>query len=400
MENRSSGGACIRLRREVPVGTKIRLQWRWDQFSGTTKYCRNDGRDYVVGIQRDMPDSEAETPGKEISLALAGGKPERAPIWGGVERRKGNLPGAATAENGRHQSVPRADAATNPATFLMRALDLIDAMEPRLPKSRPQEFAVPRAAEQQGRPKEERKEASKEKKHMGRKWFDVGQKPEGQELDALSPAGPVNNLEPVTPPAAPSAMPERRITTMKAREVEDASSSIELLSMQDIYQSAGILNPRKGYSILKVVEMLRSEHLRGLAKEMKRTTVLVALDAAGITLDEVAQDARARMEAIDSYEKEQRRQFETLLARKADENQQIMAELERIKTAYAERMKRNLEGVAREKATFGNWLATKQQESQNISEALDLCLNRETSEPASGHSAGDNGLVSSPLKTV
>jgi hypothetical protein len=88
----------------------------------------------------------------------------------------------------------------------------------------------------------------------------------------------------------------------------------------------------------------------------------------------------------------------TLLARKADENQQIMAELEGIKATYAERMRRNLEGVAREQATFGNWPATKQQELQSISEALELCGKAEANEPA-GHT-GNNGLVSTPLKTV
>jgi len=49
-----------------------------------------------------------------------------------------------------------------------------------------------------------------------------------------------------------------------------------------------------------------------------------------------------------------------LLTRKAEENQQIMAELERIKASYAERLRGNPEGLAREKATFGNWLTTKQ----------------------------------------
>ena len=168
--------------------------------------------------------------------------------------------------------------------------------------------------------------------------------------------------------------------------------------MEDIYQTAGILNPRKGYSVLKVVEMLRSEHLRGLSKEMKRASVLVALDAAGISVDEVAQDAKARMGAIDAYEAEQRKHFEAHLARKAEENQQIMAELERVKASYAERLRRNLEGVAREKATFGNWLTTKQQESQNIAEALELCLKPEVSAPAS--SAEDTSLVSATTKPV
>jgi predicted RNase H-like nuclease (RuvC/YqgF family) len=144
--------------------------------------------------------------------------------------------------------------------------------------------------------------------------------------------------------------------------------------------------------------MLRSEHLRGLSKEVKRTTVLVALDAAGISVDEVTEDAKARMAAIDSYEAEQRKQFEAHLTRKAEENQHIMAELERIKASYAERLRRNLEGVAREKATFGNWLTTKQQEAQNIVEALELFANKP--EVATANNQLEATLVSPSAKPV
>ena len=49
-----------------------------------------------------------------------------------------------------------------------------------------------------------------------------------------------------------------------------------------------------GYSINKVVEMLHSEHIRGLSKEMKRAAVLMALDSAGIAISEVLGDAQAR----------------------------------------------------------------------------------------------------------
>ena len=73
---------------------------------------------------------------------------------------------------------------------------------------------------------------------------------------------------------------------------EGANFAGELLSMEEIYRAAGIVGPRRGYSINKVVEMLQSEHIRGLSKEMKRASVLMALDAAGVTIDEVVRDAK------------------------------------------------------------------------------------------------------------
>jgi hypothetical protein len=58
----------------------------------------------------------------------------------------------------------------------------------------------------------------------------------------------------------------------------------------------------------------------------------------------------------------------------------------------------NLGGVAREKATFRKWLTTKQQEAQNISEALELCVKLETAETAS--TPLDTRRVSASAKPV
>jgi hypothetical protein len=54
---------------------------------------------------------------------------------------------------------------------------------------------------------------------------------------------------------------------------------IDLLSYEDIYHAAGILSPRSGYGVHKVVEMLNSDRIRELSKDIKRASVLMALDA-------------------------------------------------------------------------------------------------------------------------
>ena len=157
---------------------------------------------------------------------------------------------------------------------------------------------------------------------------------------------------------------------------------VEYLPMEDIYFAAGIVNLRRGYSINKVVEMLRSEHMRGLSKEMKRAAVLMALDAAGITIAEVLTDARARQDALDAYEAGQRKQAEAEWTRRAEEIVQIQAELERVKDQYAARISRHMDAVTREKTAFSNWQTVKQQESQSMTEAADLCLRSPTGSPS------------------
>jgi hypothetical protein len=152
--------------------------------------------------------------------------------------------------------------------------------------------------------------------------------------------------------------------------VPAAPFEVELLPVDEIYRASGVMNVRHG--IHRVIEMLRSEHIRGLSNEMKRAAVLMALDAAGIAVDEVLRDAKTRRTALDFYEANQTKQVEAEWARKAEENTQIQAELERVKAHYLARIARNEESVQREKITFASWLTKKQQESQTIVEAAAL----------------------------
>jgi hypothetical protein len=57
MENTSNSGACIRVKKPIDVRAKLRVQWRWEEFSGAARYYRKEGIDYLVGIQRDAKKS-------------------------------------------------------------------------------------------------------------------------------------------------------------------------------------------------------------------------------------------------------------------------------------------------------------------------------------------------------
>ena len=54
MEDRSAGGACIRVKVPIAVGSKLRIRSRQDDFSGEARHCRADGADFLIGIQRDV----------------------------------------------------------------------------------------------------------------------------------------------------------------------------------------------------------------------------------------------------------------------------------------------------------------------------------------------------------
>jgi DNA-directed RNA polymerase specialized sigma54-like protein len=118
-----------------------------------------------------------------------------------------------------------------------------------------------------------------------------------------------------------------------------------------------------------------------------------------VSIDEAVRDVKARQEAIDTYQGEQSKLFEAQWARKAEENLQIQAELETVKTRYMERVRRNLDDVARAKATFGNWLTMKQQEAQSMAEAVELCVKAPGADVSSG-SMAEVSLIDASAKPV
>lgn len=185
----------------------------------------------------------------------------------------------------------------------------------------------------------------------------------------------------------PKEAPVNKPNTTAAEPARGPQS--DLLSYEDIYRAAGIMSSRSGYGIHKIVDMLNSERIRDLSPDAKRASVLMALDAAGTSSEELLQDAVRRQAALDSYEAGQRRQVEEFETRKNAENARIEAELERVRAHYAERMQSNRDLVAKEKEGLRNWQAAMQYESQRINEVIDLCGKRPAPKANAAAAAGN-----------
>ncbi|HXJ89815.1 MAG TPA: hypothetical protein VMS18_23580 [Candidatus Binatia bacterium] len=147
----------------------------------------------------------------------------------------------------------------------------------------------------------------------------------------------------------------------------------ELLGYDDIYRASGIMSPGGGYGIHKIVDMLNSDRLRDLSSDAKRASVLMALDAAGISPDELLTDATRRQNALTAYEASQVKQLEDFEARKAKDNCKIEEEMEKIRAHYAQRVQSNLDQVAKEKEALHSWQMAMQHETQRIAEVIELC---------------------------
>ena len=141
-------------------------------------------------------------------------------------------------------------------------------------------------------------------------------------------------------------------------------------SFDQIYKAAEIPPPAKGYSILKVSQMLESEHIRNLPSDVKKSSVLVALDAAGVDVKDVIQDAIRRDRALDTYERVQQRAVQELEDRKTKENGDLQAQIDKYVTEQRAKIQANNDEVSREKERFGGWRLKKQQEEKKIAEAV------------------------------
>lgn len=141
-------------------------------------------------------------------------------------------------------------------------------------------------------------------------------------------------------------------------------------SFEEIYRAAEIPEAPHGYSILKVAQMTESEHIRSLPSDVKRSSVLVALDAAGVSIKDVIQDAIQRDRALDTYERVQQRALEELETTKSKENAQIQAEIDRYVTQQRAKIQENNDAITREKERVTGWRLKKQQEEKKIAETV------------------------------
>lgn len=366
IEDKSSGGACIRLKKSVAVGTKVRIDSRIEQFAGVVRYCRSEGRDFIVGVQRDPTLAFSASAGGSVAAGVEAEPPES----------KGDPAQEVRVE------VPTEDRSLRTGSAAISADHERDVRDWRgLSRRRSRSTAARAKPEPRGLPRG--MESGEEKKSMKQKWIELAswnknrsREHEGRNDRARRGAseavfaedrfGAVGDKENVMPIATHAS------ETNGSREVP--SFQVELLPVEDVFRIAGISNPSRGYSVSKVVEMVNSEHIRSLAKEMKRAAVLMALDAAGVSVDQIQRDAKARQEALDAYEKSQKKQAEAEWARKAEEITQIQSELESIRAHYTARIGRCTEALGRDKARFNHWVTTKEQESRNMAEAVELCL--------------------------
>jgi dGTP triphosphohydrolase len=99
----------------------------------------------------------------------------------------------------------------------------------------------------------------------------------------------------------PRQLPPEAVTAEPPRSVQRSQLVADVLDFSEVYAEAGIELPLHGYGIDKVGEMLENKRLATMAREVKATAVLAALEAAGVELKDVIQDGVRRDKALDAF---------------------------------------------------------------------------------------------------
>ena len=203
---------------------------------------------------------------------------------------------------------------------------------------------------------------------MSKKWYNYIVSVDEAEADSTEQSPSSGRNAPSGTKSAAQSVAD--IASTIAKEPKFTTPISDPTSFEEIYRAAEIPPAPQGYSILKVAQMLESEHIRNLPSDVKRSSVLVALDAAGVDIKEIIQDAVRRDRALDTYERVQQRAVEELESRKGKENSDIQAQIDKYVTEQRAKIQGNNDEISREKERFTGWRLKKQQVEKKIAEAV------------------------------
>jgi hypothetical protein len=205
----------------------------------------------------------------------------------------------------------------------------------------------------------------------------------------------VTNPEGATPGAPPAPERPRRVTEV----VPEAGSDTEFTApvstptdFNEIYASAQIAVPAHGYTVLKVAEMLQSEHIKALPAEVKQKSIMVALEAAGVNIKAIVEDAVQRDRALDTFERVLQKHLEEVRQQKAAENEKLEAEINQRVAELRARVDQNNADVMAEQNNLLAWRVRKRQEEARIADAIGYFVteNPITTSTASSDKGGSN----------
>jgi hypothetical protein len=177
--------------------------------------------------------------------------------------------------------------------------------------------------------------------------------------------------------SAPAELPAPGLSE---RNRSDSSGKTKLSSFEEIYHKSSVKTSSSvaAWNILKVSDMINSEHLHGLSPAGKHSALMMALEAADVAVEDMLQDAVQRQRVLNEYEEGQRKRLEEFEKSKLQDNERLGEEMEAICAQYRMRIASSVQEFERERSMFREWQERKEREQRRISEAASACVSAES----------------------
>lgn len=157
----------------------------------------------------------------------------------------------------------------------------------------------------------------------------------------------------------------------------------EFPGFEAIYQAFGIKDASTAFTVYRAEELLKSVYLKDASPEIRRSALMVALEALRISPEDVVQDAVKRDKALTQFEKIEERRLRELEQKKSEENKRLQEEMERIFNEIREKMEDNNSLIKESREKFQAWQQEKEKEEQRLSGVLQYFVSQEV--PEQGH---------------
>jgi len=196
-------------------------------------------------------------------------------------------------------------------------------------------------------------------------------------LQAASAPGPVRASAGETP-AQHAESPVSNFSELPRTELPPDSAT-KLPSFDEIYRRSTFKanNKMAEWHILKIADMLNSEHLRGLSPAAKHSALMMALEAGGVAVEDMLQDAVQRQRVLNEFEDTQLRRLQEIEGIKLRENERLTAEMEAQCVKYRSRIAAGAEEIERQHLVFREWQEHKEREQRRIADAASACVSGE-----------------------
>ncbi len=197
-------------------------------------------------------------------------------------------------------------------------------------------------------------------------------------LQTASAQGPVRASAGATP-ATHAEASTPTFSDLPRTEPSPDSGASKLLNFDDIYRRSTFKSNNKmaEWHILKIADMLNSDHLRGLSPAAKHSALMMALEAGGIAVEDMLQDAVQRQRVLNEFEESQLRRLQEIETLKLRENERLNGEMETLCSKYRARIASGVEEIEREHRSFREWQERKEHEQLRIAEAASACVSGE-----------------------